>query len=64
MSHLLPSKEKKIRFESSTTILRVGNVPASTDYYVNVLGFKKDWIADPTTMASVSRDNASIMLSG
>ncbi len=52
--------KKKTRFEASTPILSVKNLSASIDYYVNILGFKKDW--GEGAMASVSRDNASVML--
>jgi len=63
MSSIDVAKGKKIRFEGSTPILNVENVPASIDYYVKVLGFRKDWSdGDPPTMASVSRDNSDIML--
>ena len=63
MSSIAAAKGKKIRFERITPILSVKNLPASIDHYVKVLGFKKDWEdGDPPTMASVSRDNYSIML--
>ena len=57
------AKGKKTRVECITPILSVRNLPASIDHYVKVLGFTKDWDdGDPPTMASVSRDNHSIML--
>jgi len=52
--------ESKTRFEGATPILNVRNLSASIYYYVKILGFTKDW--DDGAMASVSRDNASIML--
>jgi len=51
-----------IRFENVTPILRVRNLVASIDYYVQVLGFQVDWKADGGVMASVSRDRCAIML--
>jgi predicted lactoylglutathione lyase len=51
---------KKNRFEGSTPILSVRNLSTSIDYYTNILGFKIDW--NDGVMASVSRDNASVML--
>jgi catechol 2,3-dioxygenase-like lactoylglutathione lyase family enzyme len=42
-------------------IFRVGNLPASIDYYVKILGFKLDW-HEPGIMASVSRNRCSLML--
>jgi len=50
-----------VKIGGVTPILRVRSLQASLDYYVGVLGFKVNWQAD-TTMASVSRDRASIML--
>jgi catechol 2,3-dioxygenase-like lactoylglutathione lyase family enzyme len=48
-------------FEGVTPIFRVRSLPASIDYYVNVLGFKVDW-EDPGNIASVSRDRCGIFL--
>jgi predicted lactoylglutathione lyase len=63
MSSIAEARGKKTRFECIIPILSVKNVSASIDYYVKVLGFKKDWDdGDSPTMASVSRDNFSIML--
>ncbi len=56
------SSEPAIRFEGTCPILRVANLQASQDYYVNVLGFKVDW-GDPDIMISVSRGRCSLMLS-
>jgi uncharacterized glyoxalase superfamily protein PhnB len=41
-------------------ILRVANLAASIDYYVERLGFTLQWRAEP--VASVRRDGASVML--
>jgi catechol 2,3-dioxygenase-like lactoylglutathione lyase family enzyme len=46
--------------EGVVPILRVRDLQASVDYYVNVLGFKMDW--ETPAMVSVSRDRASLML--
>ena len=45
-------------------ILRVLDLGRSLDWYVIVLGFKRDWGADAVSpgMASVSRDGKAIML--
>ena len=51
------------KFDGLTPILNVQNIPDSINYYVNVLGFKKDWDwGDPPTFASVSRDDVCIFL--
>lgn len=48
-------------FEGSSPILRVASLPASLDYYVNVLGFDVDW-QEPGILASVSRGRCTIFL--
>ncbi len=48
-------------FEGITPILRVRNVRASIEHYVNVLGFQVDW--ETPIFASVSRDRAHVFLS-
>lgn len=48
-------------FEGVTPILPVNDLPASIDYYVNVLGFKIDF-QEPAIIASVSRDRCVIFL--
>jgi catechol 2,3-dioxygenase-like lactoylglutathione lyase family enzyme len=53
--------ESVIEFEGVVPILRVQNLSASTEYYVDVLGFKVDW-CDPGIMASVSRGRCTIFL--
>src|ERR1700687_5053622 len=50
-----------VTFEGVTTIFTVRDVNASTQYYVDVLGFKVDWRAS-VGMASVSRDRCRIFL--
>jgi catechol 2,3-dioxygenase-like lactoylglutathione lyase family enzyme len=47
-------------FEGVAPILRVGNLAASIDYYVQVLGFKVDWHGGG--IAGVSRDRCHIFL--
>ncbi len=37
------AKAGATEFEGVTPILRVGNLAASIEYYVRVLGFKVDW---------------------
>ena len=44
-----------------TPILRVDNLDASLDYYLEQLGFRIQWRMGP--VASVERDRASVMLS-
>lgn len=50
-----------IKFEGAAPILRVEDLRASIDYYVNVLGFTVDWEYS-NTIASVSRDRCCILL--
>jgi catechol 2,3-dioxygenase-like lactoylglutathione lyase family enzyme len=48
-------------FEPPIPILNVRNVPASIAYYVDRLGFKKNWDSgSPPTFASVSRGKACL----
>ena len=49
------------RCERATPILRVRNLQISIEHYVHVLGFEVGWHA-PGVMASVSRDEATLML--
>jgi catechol 2,3-dioxygenase-like lactoylglutathione lyase family enzyme len=51
----------EIDFEGATPILRVENLAASVDYYVDVLGFRLDW-QEPGVFASVTREKTSIFL--
>ena len=49
------------KFSGLTPILNVKSIPESLEYYINVLGFKKDWDwEDPPSFASVSRDEVCI----
>ena len=51
-------------FECVVPILRVEDLGRSLDFYINMLGFKKDWGGDAAfpAMASVSRGGPSVML--
>lgn len=63
MSNTTGDKEKAIELECITPILYVKNVAVSVDYYINRLGFKKEWNwGDPPNFASVSRDDFPILL--
>jgi len=55
-------KERNVnRFEHVTPILNVRNVPASIEYYVGKLGFRREWDwGDPPTFACVGRDEVRI----
>lgn len=51
------------KFEFVTPILNVKSVPASLIYYVEKLGFTKDWDwGTPPDFAGVSRDGVKIFL--
>jgi catechol 2,3-dioxygenase-like lactoylglutathione lyase family enzyme len=50
-----------VEFECVTPILRVRDLAASIDHYVNVLGFKLDW-GERGLFASVSRGRCTIYL--
>jgi predicted enzyme related to lactoylglutathione lyase len=53
--------QERVRFEGSTPILRVEDMRASLQFYVDALGFKNaNWGNDDFT--SVSRDTAGIYL--
>jgi catechol 2,3-dioxygenase-like lactoylglutathione lyase family enzyme len=56
-----PNETSTPAFEGVTPILRVQNLPASVDYYLQRLGFKLDW--DGPHFASVSRGRCHIFLS-
>lgn len=63
MSNTNAAKETDGKVERIVPILNVKNLAASLDYYVNALGFTKDWDwGDPPNFAGVSRDDCSIML--
>jgi catechol 2,3-dioxygenase-like lactoylglutathione lyase family enzyme len=51
-----------LRFGGVTPIFRVGNLAASLEYYVKVLGFTIDWEL-PGVVAGVSRDHVAFFLS-
>jgi uncharacterized glyoxalase superfamily protein PhnB len=55
------ARASAVAFEGVTPILRVRNLAASVEYYVQRLGFKIDWQAP--IFASVSRDRCHIFLS-
>jgi uncharacterized glyoxalase superfamily protein PhnB len=53
-----------IAFHGVTPVLRVNDLDASLEYYVQVLGFKKDWRDDDgNSFASVSRGHCHLFLS-
>jgi uncharacterized glyoxalase superfamily protein PhnB len=59
-------KPASVGFEGVTPILRVKNAAASIQYYVKILGFKKDWQfpeGESPFFASVSRGRCHIFLS-
>jgi hypothetical protein len=55
------TKSGPTTFGGVNPVFRVENVDASIDYYVQKLGFKKDW--GSAGFACVSRDRCSIFLS-
>lgn len=56
-----PSEHSANRFESAVPILNVNNVPASIAYYVDKLGFAKEWDwGSPPTFGCVFRDGVRI----
>lgn len=58
-----PAERSPNRFESAVPILNVRNVTASIAYYVDVLGFEKEWDwGTPPSFASVLRDDVNIFL--
>jgi catechol 2,3-dioxygenase-like lactoylglutathione lyase family enzyme len=58
-----PTERGANRFESAIPILNVTNVPASIDYYVDKLGFEKEWEwGSPPTFACVRRDEVRIFM--
>ncbi|MGE0238749.1 MAG: ankyrin repeat domain-containing protein [Parvibaculaceae bacterium] len=58
-----PGEESANRFESAVPILNVRNVPASIAYYVEKLGFHKEWDwGSPATFGCVYRDAVRIFL--
>jgi ankyrin repeat protein len=58
-----PAEQTSNRFESAVPILNVRNVPASIAYYVDKLGFEKEWDwGTPPTFACVHRDAVRLFL--
>jgi len=58
-----PMERSPNRFESAIPILNVKNVAASIDYYVEKLGFQKEWDwGTPPNYACVHRDEVRIFL--
>jgi len=55
------TREAPTEFEGVNPILRVGDLTASIEYYVQVLGFKLDWRHEDI-IASVSRGRCHIFL--
>jgi uncharacterized glyoxalase superfamily protein PhnB len=59
-----PQEQNMNRFESVVPILSVKNVPAAIGYYVDKLGFEKEWDwGSPPTFGCVGRDQVRIFLS-
>ncbi len=57
------ASEHVLKVTQITPILNVQDVPASLEYYVEKLGFKKQFEhGDPPTFAAVERDGCTIML--
>jgi catechol 2,3-dioxygenase-like lactoylglutathione lyase family enzyme len=59
MTSSKPALVRAVAFEGSQPILRVSDLNASVDYYVNVLGFKLDF---RESIASVSRGRCALFL--
>ncbi|MCG8595000.1 MAG: ankyrin repeat domain-containing protein [Kiloniellales bacterium] len=58
-----PAEQSPNRFESAVPILNVKNVPSSIAYYVEKLGFQKEWDwGTPPGFACVHRDDVRIFL--
>jgi ankyrin repeat protein len=58
-----PGERSANRFEAAVPILSVKDVPASIGYYVDKLGFRKDWDWEtPPTFGCVSRDGVRLFL--
>ncbi|WP_299624396.1 glyoxalase superfamily protein [Pelagibius sp.] len=58
-----PMEQSPNRFESAVPILNVKDVPASIAYYVEKLGFRKEWEwGTPANYACVQRDGVRIFL--
>jgi ankyrin repeat protein len=58
-----PAEHSANRFESAVPILNVRSVPAAITYYVDKLGFQKEWDwGTPPTFGCVHRDGVRIFL--
>lgn len=58
-----PMEASRNRFEAAVPILNVKDVPRSLAYYVEKLGFRKDWDwGTPPSFACVQRDEVRIFL--
>jgi hypothetical protein len=57
------SGRRPVTFEGVTPVLRVGRLAKSLRYYLEVLGFRKDWGGAEKGFASVSRGDCHIFLS-
>jgi len=58
-----PSEQSQNRFERSVPILSVKSVPDTIRYYVEKLGFQKNWDwGSPPTFGSVRKDEVEIFL--
>jgi catechol 2,3-dioxygenase-like lactoylglutathione lyase family enzyme len=58
-----PAERSENRFESAVPILNVRDVPASIAYYLEKLGFRKEWDwGSPPDFACVCRDGVRIFL--
>ena len=58
-----PAEQSANRFESAVPVLNVKSVPASITYYVEKLGFDKEWDwGSPPSFACVHRDAVRIFL--
>jgi ankyrin repeat protein len=58
-----PADNNPMRFDYAIPILNVKNVPASIAYYVDKLGFQKEWDwGKPATFGCVARDTVQIFL--
>jgi catechol 2,3-dioxygenase-like lactoylglutathione lyase family enzyme len=60
MAEVEPEKPAEIRFEGQNPILRVIDLEASIDYYVNKLGFRVNWKTQ--YIASVKRGRVDLFL--
>jgi catechol 2,3-dioxygenase-like lactoylglutathione lyase family enzyme len=58
-----PTEGNPLRFDYAIPILNVKNVPASIAYYVDKLGFEKEWDwGTPATFGCVRHDGVQIFL--